>query len=290
MSNYANNLNDRDIIIPFSGTTSKSGVERKSIENKQNDKLVKNLAFKTGTAANASGSAYLEVNNTSIEVLIFGPKAVRGFFVEKSLLTVKCNFLSFLNKEKKFHNEKSSMKNINYNVNKDLKSHNKKDFFIAEQKISTHVESVLMLSILLERYPKTSIELAITINSMDENDSTTNMESFLINLTSWIINCSSLALIDAGIEIKDLVTSGHVRLESDSVQMDPYPISKEHLCVDCMVSFMTLRNDEIVGIWIDTNNTNVNAKKLEELIDQSKQLSRNIRSIFNYHLLNLNEM
>ena len=42
---------------------------------------------------NANGSAYLEINNTIIEVSIFGPRPIRGSFIDRASVSVDCKFL-----------------------------------------------------------------------------------------------------------------------------------------------------------------------------------------------------
>lgn len=247
----------------------------------KNDDEIKKMFIKTGFINNANGSAYLEVENTIIEVSVFGPRPIRGSFVDQASFSVDCNFLPHLVQP----NEEVFNENSNSNFNKNGKT----GLTVIEQKIASYVENSLLPSILLTKYPKSTIDLHVSII---DNKSCNSSNSSLLNLINWIINCSSLALVDSGIEIMDIVTSGQIRynLKNEAIIMDPLyddlTVKDDEGSIDCLVSFMILKNDEIVGLWIEGEQSDISELLVEKLVDSCNGMAREIRSNINSYLIN----
>lgn len=243
---------------------------------------VRKFFIKTNVSENSNGSSYLEVGNTIIEVSVFGPRPIRGSFIERASFSVSTKFLPHITQpnEAVFNTVNTSGRANNAAPRIGLSN--------IEQKISSYVETALLPSIILEKYPKSTIDVFITVISTDEASTSLSANNgALLNLISWIVNTSSLALVDSGIELKDIVTSGHARLSNGEIVLDP--TQDEDNAVDCLVSYMNLRNDEIVGFWVEGDH-NLEEAKLETLIDASNTVSQRIRANINSYLLqNLNE-
>ena len=92
---------------------------------------------------------------------------------------------------------------------------------------NSHVRSALSSLIILERYPKSLIEIKVQIISGDE-------ETALV----YIINAASLAVIDSGIEIKDTLIAVNAGIRDGNIVTG----------VDDLVVGVLVNLDEIVMI------------------------------------------
>lgn len=260
-------LGPSNTIIPNINTaTLPEFSDSEKVENRLND--IRNFFLKTGTIENANGSAYLEVGSTIIQASIFGPRPIHGSFVNRAALSVECKFLPYI----------SQPGDITYNTqdtfNNNSNGFGRTELTNIEQKISSYLETALLPSIILEKYPKSTIDISINIFSIDNSSS-------ILNLINWVVNCSSLALVDASIEVKDIVTSGQVKLTSNNLLIDP---TSSEPGIDGLISFMNLRNDEIVGIWLDGDD-NLDETSIEKIINGCKQMSKRVRANINSFLL-----
>ncbi|ODV97072.1 hypothetical protein PACTADRAFT_39267 [Pachysolen tannophilus NRRL Y-2460] len=251
----------------------------KKIQAKPDDEISK-MFINTGLVKNCDGSAYIEVGNTIIQVSIYGPRPIRGSFIDKAILSTECRFLPYLSQPNDSISRLTSSTSLITNYNGKLNLSN------IEQKISSYIESCFLSCIYLENYPKSSIDIFIKILSVDTN---------LLNLVNDVVHCCSLAMVDAQIESKDLITSGNLRyLKSNNhIIMDPKCKDKdkditnevvEEGKLDLVVSFMNSRNDEIVGFWCEGNDT-LEDDVLEKLIERCNDMSKEIRKNINFYLI-----
>ncbi|CAK7896475.1 exosome complex component Mtr3p [[Candida] anglica] len=257
------------------------GSEDVKISTKANDEIRK-MFLKTGLVGNANGSAYLEVDDTIIEVSVFGPRPIKGSFIDRASFSVECKFLPYIPQpnEVTFNGSSTTFNN-----------NGKPGLSNIEQKISSYLETSLLASILLEKYPKSTIDVFVTIIS---TNSTSQSNTSLLHLCNWIVNCSSLALVDSGIELKDIVTSGQVRLncKTNELILDPEyddntSAAHDDDSLDCVVSFMNMRNDDIVGFWIEGNQNELDEDVTMKLIEGCNTMSKAVRSNINSYLVNL---
>ncbi|KAK6462444.1 exosome exoribonuclease [Scheffersomyces coipomensis] len=258
---------------------------------------IQNFFLKTGIIENANGSAYLEVGNSIIEVSVFGPRPIRGSFVDRASFSVECKFLPYITQPgEQIYNTTNQFNNGNSNTN----ANGRTGLTTIEQRISAYVETALLPSIILEKYPKSTFDIFITIisteegvNNNDEDDDNSAPNEQLLRLTNWIVNCSSVALVDASVELKDIVTSGIVKTTSDGkVIFDPRSQGNEEEeqeegSVIGVASFMNLRNDELVGIWIERQGAiNVGDTEMNNILDGCNEMSKKIRANINTYLAN----
>lgn len=155
----------------------------------------------------------------------------------------------------------------------------------------------------MEKYPKSTIDIQVSIISVDKemlNDDdgrTNNDNSSLLWLCQWMVCCCSLALVDSGIEMRDIVSSGQVRYtKSGKVLINPIGNTtnekgedEEEEGVDALVSFMNLKNDEIVGIWFESNDDEkvpLDESQMEKLIEECNKMSKIVRANINSYLIN----
>ncbi|EGV63940.1 3'-5'-exoribonuclease [Yamadazyma tenuis] len=222
---------------------------------------IQKMFMKTNFISNANGSSYIEHGDTIVQVSVFGPRPIKSSFIEQASFSVECRFLPHLKQDDALDIDGDHHSNPN----------GRTGLSYTEHKISSFVESCLVPSILLDKYPKSTIDLHITV--IEHNSESTS----LTNLVNWITVASSLALVDSGVEVRDIVTAGHIISDGQHVILDPIePVSKR---TDCLVCFMNLKN-EIVGIWVDGDLDN-----LDTAIEECNKMSRTIRGNINSYLL-----
>lgn len=247
--------------------------------------------LKHSVITNANGSAYLEINNTIIEVSIFGPRPIRGSFIDRATLSIECKFLPNISPQPQSNIFNDGSKNIRTGMTN------------VEHKLSNYLESCFLPCLVLEKYPKSTIDIQVSIISVDKemlNDDdgrTNNDNSSLLWLCQWMVCCCSLALVDSGIEMRDIVSSGQVRYtKSGKVLINPIGNTTnekeeddEEEGVDALVSFMNLKNDEIVGIWFESNDDEkvpLDESQMEKLIEECNKMSKIVRANINSYLIN----
>ncbi|CDR42806.1 CYFA0S10e02498g1_1 [Cyberlindnera fabianii] len=134
---------------------------------------LKRTFIKTGLVTNANGSTYLEVDNNIISVSVYGPRPIRGSFMEKASLSVNLD-----------------------DVSEVLDS-------LMEKKFCNYIENNFLSVINLAKYPKSGIDISINVISVQ------NPEKLHLKLLSLITDATTMALVDAGIELLDIVASGY---------------------------------------------------------------------------------
>lgn len=240
---------------------------------------------------NANGSAYLEINNTIIEVSIFGPRPIRGSFIDRASVSVDCKFLPHIIQPMASIFNDTTTSGGGGGISSSNRGY-RTGMNNIEHKLSSYLETCVLSSLILEKYPKSTIDIQVSIISIDKEIGGGHL---LLWLLQWITCCCSLALVDSGIEMKDIISSGQVRLtklgkiiiggNSDKTLTEDG--------IDGLVSFMNLKNDEIVGIWFegegdDNNNEDslLNESNMEKLIIECNKMSKIIRANLNSYLIN----
>lgn len=182
--------------------------------------------IQTGLIANANGSAYVEVDGNIVSVSVYGPRPIRGSFIEKASLSVALDDVSDVIEE------------------------------LMEKKFSNYVESTFMSVINLGKYPKSGIDIFINVISVQDID------MLYLKLLSIISDATTLALIDAGIEVLDVVATG----------FDPVN--------NTVMSYV--KGDEIVGLVCESLNSLDN---LKEIMDNTQKKAAVMKSALVSYLL-----
>lgn len=130
-----------------------------------------------------------------------------------------------------------------------------------ERDIATHLETALNGVIIPDRWPKSAIDIVITILEAEDDirrgPATMGTRGFeglaYMNTVSGCINAASAALLDAQIDCLDLVTGGVAvaGLNEDGTALrllDPSPSEKLSIYSACLVGYMPAR-DEVTLIW-----------------------------------------
>lgn len=242
---------------------------------------------------NANGSAYLEINNTIIEVSIFGPRPIRGSFIDRASVSVDCKFLPhIIQPMASIFNDTTTSGGGGGGISSSNRGY-RTGMNNIEHKLSSYLETCVLSSLILEKYLKSTIDIQVSIISIDKEIGGGHL---LLWLLQWITCCCSLALVDSGIEMKDIISSGQVRLTKlgEIIIGGNNDKTLTEDGIDGLVSFMNLKNDEIVGIWFegegegDDNNEDslLNESNMEKLIIECNKMSKIIRANLNSYLIN----
>lgn len=278
MSDRRRLLGPVDARVPETGIS--SGIlekEATNITGKQDDE-VRKIFLKTGLEKDTNGSAYIEAGDHVIQASVFGPKPIRGTFSDRGSLSVECKFFPYVAQPGEM---KYNSKPVNSNSNA------RTALTMVEHKLSNYLESTLLPSIILERYPKSSIEVFVTILSTSPAD---DEGRSLLNLASWIVVCASLALVDSQIELKDIVSSGHARFNHSTGKMvlDPSFESRDgDEFTECLISSMDQKNNEIVGLWMDGERHGLEEESISLLVESALRISKLVRSNVNSYLMQI---
>jgi exosome complex component MTR3 len=138
----------------------------------------------------------------------------------------------------------------------------------SEKDLSTQLEMALRAVVVGERYPKTGVDVCITILEGEEDrwwgDEPRGGASSvggwgLLNVLAGCITVASAALVDAGIDCIDLISGGtaaiigssqdDTRDEESRIVLDPNPTEHESLVAACVVGYIASR-DEMTSLWL----------------------------------------
>jgi len=136
---------------------------------------MRKIKIEAGVLKNADGSAYIEMGNNKIIVGVYGPKEVRPKHLAipyKSLIRCRYEMMPFSVSDRK--SPSPSRREI---------------------ELSKAIREALEPAIFTEEFPRTMIEIFIEVLEADGGTRTAS------------INAASVALADAGIPLRDLVTA-----------------------------------------------------------------------------------
>ncbi len=236
-----------------------------------------NVDLETGVVPNASGSAYLELENPrepsqsintvspslKLSCAIHGPKPLprNANFSPNLQLTVNVKFAPFATSRRRGYIRDTT-----------------------ERDIGTHLEAALNAVILPDRWPKSAIDIVITILEAEDDirwDSRTQPKRVIegignMNVVSGCITVASAALVDAQIDCLGLVTGGVAAAVSQddgkAVKMlDPSPFEEPSSSSVCAVGYLPTR-DELTLIWAKgdiPSNKNKDMRAFDSLLDSA---------------------
>lgn len=154
---------------------------------------LRNVSIKAGIINNADGSAMIEFGKNKIVAAVFGPKEVHPkhmMNMDKAVIKCRYHMMSFSTDTRKRPNISRR-----------------------EIEISKVIREAVQPAIIMEDYPRTAIEIYIEILQSDGGS------------RCAAINAASIALADAGINMRDLITAcaagkanGQVILDIDDTE------------------------------------------------------------------------
>ncbi|KAF2248663.1 exoribonuclease family protein [Trematosphaeria pertusa] len=220
------------------------------------------IFLQTGIVPSASGSAYLEIPSASspskstlipptsslkIAASVQGPKPLprSASFSPSLLLTTTVKFAPFATRHRRGYIRDST-----------------------ERDLGVHVETALRGVMIGERWPKSGVEVVVTVLEGDENGWWGDVEGNgtgngggwgLLNVLAGCITVASAAIVDAGIDCVDMVSGGVAAIirnpeAKDAKEkvmriLDPCPAEHQEIVAACAVGYLASR-DEITEIWV----------------------------------------
>ncbi|OAA33655.1 3' exoribonuclease [Moelleriella libera RCEF 2490] len=129
----------------------------------------------------------------------------------------------------------------------------------SERDLSVHLETALRGAIITDKWPKSGVDVVVTIIEDDLPQQETLEDDVevweMMTVLSGCITVASAAIVDAGIDCVDTVTGGVAALvASDSpdggafVVVDPVIAEHQVIYAACCVAYLPKR-DEITNLW-----------------------------------------
>ncbi|GIJ89261.1 3'-5'-exoribonuclease [Aspergillus pseudoviridinutans] len=232
---------------------------------------LRKIFLKTGLIPSASGSSYLEFEPSAS--LAAARSSPQSLIPPSSALKLACTV----------HGPKPLPRSATFSPNLVLTTHVKYAPFAArrrkghirdtsERDLGVHLETALRGVIVAERWPKSGLDITITIleaeddrwwgDAPDSHDAPWGM----MNVLAGCITAASAAIADARIDCLDLVAGGVAALVSDEsaegekstpkLMLDTDPAEHRSILSACVVAYMPSR-DEITEIWLKGDSSKV---------------------------------
>ena len=154
--------------------------------------------------------------------------------------------------------------------------------------MGAHLENALKGVIIPDRWPKSALDVAITVleaegekaGAVNENDSKCLSTLAMMNVLASCITVASAALVNAKIDCLDLMTGG-VTASVEGVEMlDPAPAEHETVEAATVVGYLPSR-DEVTELWTVTDGLDSNAidSVLDGAIDAAKTVQKLLKDV-----------
>nr|CAG4645743.1 EOG090X0BHT [Lynceus sp. MCZ IZ 141354] len=205
-----------------------------------------------GVFSQADGSAYLEQGNTKVLAAVYGPHEIRGS-KSKALhdqVLVNCQF---------------SMATFSTGERKTRPRGDRKS-----QEMSNHLKSTFEAVIKTELYPRSQIDIFVEVLQADGG------------VYSACVNSAMLALIDAGIPIKDTITSCTSSLISGVPTVDVSHVESSGGSPELMVSVLP-HSKQIVYMSLTQR---FHVDYLDKVLDTAVKGCIDVASILERHVRN----
>ena len=172
---------------------------------------LRKVNMKVGVLKNANGSAYVEWGKNKILAAVYGPREIHPKHLQRpdrAILRVRYNMAPFSVEERK-------------KPGPDRRS----------VEISKVIRGALEPAVILELFPRTSIDVFIEVLQADAGTRVAG------------IVAASLALADAGIPMKDLVSACAAGKIEDEIVLDLNKEEDNYGTADVPVAIMPIKND-----------------------------------------------
>ncbi|KAK3379969.1 3' exoribonuclease family, domain 1-domain-containing protein [Lasiosphaeria ovina] len=235
---------------------------------------IRKMYLKTGVTPSASGSAYLEIETSGrsgvsglkLSCTVHGPRSLprSSPFSPHIILSTHVKYAPFATRQRRGYLRDPS-----------------------ERDLGTHLEAALRGAIIADRWPKSGVDIIVSIIEGDQDRETSKTqgdESWdLMNALSGCITVASAALADAGIDCVDTVAGGVAALVSDkgdaspSIVIDPIPSEHDRILAACCIAYLPTR-DEVTNLWfkgdLPASDTELYTKLVEKGIQASAKANR----------------
>lgn len=208
--------------------------------------LTNRADLKTGVTPSASGSAYLEIDQSTeiggfgmkFTCTVHGPRSLprSAPFSPHMVLSTHVKYAPFATRQRKSYLRDAS-----------------------ERDLSIHLETALRGAIIADRWPKSGVDVVVTVVEGDMTRQVTIDEGLEewnnMAVLSGCITVAAAAIADAGIDCVDIVTGGVAALVADegahngqTIVLDPVVSEHRTILAACCVAYLPARN-EITNLW-----------------------------------------
>ena len=171
---------------------------------------------------------------------------------------------------------------------------------VRERDLSAHLEGALRGIIIADRWPKSGVEVVITIVEVESQRLSCSNEQEPADISTLLVlsgcvTVASAAIVDAGIDCFDLITGGvtalaqHASLEyspstaTSKIVSDPSCSQCERIVAACLVSYSQSR-DELTHLWVKGNIFHSVAPGtgpglIDTMIDQAVEAAKSARLV-----------
>ncbi|KAF3360664.1 Exosome complex component MTR3 like protein [Verticillium longisporum] len=209
---------------------------------------MRNLFLKTGIAPAASGSAYAEI------------EAPAGVSDTHAVLSTHVKYAPFATRQRRGYLRDAS-----------------------ERDLSVHLETALRGVVIGERWPKSGLDVTVTILEGDQERGLSQAQGHedwdMMNVLGGCITVAAAAIADAGIDCVDMVTGGVAALiqssgtQTPQIVLDPVCSEHDNLLAACCVAYMPSR-DEVSNLWIKGQLPPSDAATQTQLVRRAIQASK----------------
>ncbi|RKF61459.1 Exosome complex component MTR3 [Golovinomyces cichoracearum] len=248
--------------------------------------MLRKMFLKTGVTPSASGSAYLELTAPKESTLSTSSLAS----LSTSGLKLTCTV----------HGPRPLPRSAPFSPHIILSTHVKYAPFAtrkrrgylrdaSEKDLGVQLETALRGVIIGDRWPKSGMEVIITILEGEEDHwwskynqrrTTSPSDWGMMSVLSGCVTVASAAIVDAGIDCIDMVSGGVAAIVKENhsppiLVLDPVPSEHQDILAACMVAYVPSRN-EVTNLWVkgDLNSKTITSalgSTYEELMDSATQ-------------------
>ncbi|KAI1441089.1 exoribonuclease [Annulohypoxylon stygium] len=239
----------------------------KRIVARSGDNAVRKIFLKTGVTPSASGSAYLEVEDpaanrpsgTSLKLTctVHGPRALprSAPFSPHIILSTHVKYAPFATRQRRGYLRDSS-----------------------ERDLGVHLETALRGAIIADRWPKSGVDVVVTIIEGDQNRDSLEYDRDegwdMMNVLGGCITVASAAIADAGIDCVDTVAGGVAAMvakdskSEPTIVLDPDVAAYHKIFAACCVAYLPTR-DEVTNMWFKGQVPSSDAMVYHKLVERS---------------------
>lgn len=234
------------------------------------------IVLRTGVTPSASGSAYLEVQTSAkagvsglkLSCTVHGPRALPRStpFSPHIILTTHVKYAPFATKQRRGYLRDST-----------------------ERDLSIHLETAMRGAIIADRWPKSGVDIIISVIEGDQDRSLSHGEYDeawdTMNVLAGCITVASAALADAGIDCVDTVAGGVAALvsrkEKDTkpeLVIDPLASEHDKILAACCVAYLPKR-EEITNLWFKGDLPAADTELYTEMVEKGMLASESANRV-----------
>lgn len=243
------------------------------------------VVMKSGLVINASGSAFFESGAIQLQCTVHGPRPIRGSFIDKASFNVEVKIAPF-NVDPTNPDVAQLGASAAEGGGQAATVGRPNGTSVLETGMASFIQTSLAPAIRLESYPKSAIDVFVTV---------INRGASAKAVYAAGVNAASVALTNADIAMRDIVTCGSVVIPActttttstttkgcGQVFVDPEfrPFQGD---ISVVVSYMTARNEEIVGMIVDGGV--ISEEALSLCLSSTLSVAKSVRALVNRQLI-----